>query len=103
MRRSKLGGWRKVLVLGLLGCFGFGVVLAMVGGALLWWAAATASELGDPTPVPTTLSVALEPVARLTTGTGGATVLAPVAVDRSPSPPRSWAKPRVSHPGTLER
>ena len=73
MRRSKLGGWRKVLVLGLLGCLGFGVVLAMVGGAPLWWAASTASELGDPTPVPTTLSVALEPVARLATGTGGAT------------------------------
>ena len=30
-------------------------------------------------------------------------VLAPVAVDRSPSPPRSWAKPRVSRPGTLAR
>ena len=30
-------------------------------------------------------------------------VLAPAAVDRSPSPPSSWVKPRVSAPGTLER
>ena len=52
-------------------------------------------------------SVVIQRTVALADGAGGncgdCRVLAPLAVDRSPSPPSSWVKPRVSAPGTLER
>jgi len=58
----RLTGRRKVLLLGVVGCLGLGAMLVVAGGGVLWWAASTAAEFGDPTQAPTAMAVALEPV-----------------------------------------
>jgi hypothetical protein len=62
VRGTRVTGWRRVLLFGVVGCLGLGAVLVVAGGGVLWWAGSTAAELGDPTPAPTTMTVALEPV-----------------------------------------
>ena len=62
-------------------------------------AAARSVLAGQATATPKTADGAVEMIRQLKV----ARVLAPVAVDRSPSPPRSWANNRGFPPGTLER
>ena len=59
MTTAKMAGWKKILLLGVAAFVSVGVLLTVVGVGTLLWANSVVEELGEPTPVPTALTIAV--------------------------------------------
>ena len=77
---SKMAGWRKLLLFGVAASVSLGVLLTTVGVVTLLWANSVAEELGEPTPVPAAVTLA---------------VAGEVATPATQGSPSAYATPRV--------
>ena len=78
---SKMAGWKTVLLFGVVAAVSIGVLLIVVSVGTLLWANSVAEELGEPTPVPTAVTIAVAGEAAAPAARGSASSDAPPRVE----------------------